>query len=123
MQNQQRMGFTLIEVLVVVLILGVLSVIALPSYLNSVYTARKGTANANARAIATAVQSRAITKSAYDTTLSDYATDLGGAIPMNPCTGTTSGYTIAATATTATITPQAGTGCGTWVPTTYAVTL
>ncbi len=30
----------------------------------------------------------------YDTSLADYAGDLGGVIPLNPCTDTTTGYTI-----------------------------
>ena len=121
---RNRKGFTLIELLVVVLILGILTAIALPSYLSSVNAGRMGAANTNARALATAVQSHAITNNAYDTTLTDYATDLGGAIPLNPCTGTTTGYTITSpTATTATVTAAVGTNCGTWTPSTFSLTL
>ncbi len=89
--SRNRKGFTLIELLVVVLILGVLTAIALPSYLSSVNASREGAANANARALASSVQAHAISNGAYDTTLSDYATDMGGSIPLNPCTGTTTG--------------------------------
>jgi prepilin-type N-terminal cleavage/methylation domain-containing protein len=119
----RRNGFTLIEVLVVLLILGILMNFALPSYITSVYASRMGIANANARAIATAMQSKALFSNAYDTTLADYATDMGGALPLNPCSGTTTGYTITATATTARIVATTGTNCGAWTPITFSLTL
>jgi type II secretory pathway pseudopilin PulG len=111
------------RILVVVLILGILTAIALPSYLTSVNGSREQAANANARALASAVQSRATITNSYDTSLADYISDMGGAIPINPCTGTATGYTISATAATATVTAQVGTACGTWTPATFSMNL
>jgi len=96
---------------------------SLPSYLTSVNGSKATTANSNARALASAVQSKAVSTNTYDTTLADYSTDLGGAIPINPCTGTATGYTISATAGTATVTAQSGTNCGIWTPATFSMNL
>ena len=114
-------GFTLVELLVVVLILETILSFAIPSYITSVYTARMGIANANARALATSAQSKGILAGAYDTTLANYAVDMGGTIPLNPCTGTRTGYTITTTGTSCKVVASAGTNCGSWTPTTFTI--
>ena len=122
-RSPQTNAFTLIELLVVLLILGILMYFALPAYITSVYSGRMGAANANARELATAVQSKGILNWSYDTTLADYATDMGGTLPLNPCTGTTTGYAITSTSTTATVAATVGSNCGTWTPLKFILTL
>ena len=119
--RRRSRGFTLVELLVVVLILETIISIALPSYISSVYSSRMGIANANARALATAAQGKAITAGSYDTTLADYAVDMGGQLPTNPCTGTNTGYTIVTTTNQCKINANVGTNCGSWAPTTFTL--
>jgi len=83
----------------------------------------QGAANTNARALATAVQAKAISAGKYDDKLSDYVYDMGGTIPINPCTGTATGYKLSKSATTAEVSAEAGTLCGTWTPMTFSLTL
>jgi type II secretory pathway pseudopilin PulG len=108
-------------VLVGLLIVGILTYVALPAYITEVITARQASANANARVFASAVQTKAIINGSYDTTIGDYATDLGGALPTNPCTGTTSGFSITDSGTACTVVASTGTNCGTWTPISYVL--
>ncbi|MDR3689728.1 MAG: prepilin-type N-terminal cleavage/methylation domain-containing protein [Fimbriimonas sp.] len=119
--HRHTRAFTLVEVLVVVLILLVLTYVALPAYITEVYIARQGSANANARQLASVVQAKAITIGSYDTTLTDYTTDMGGAIPNNPCTATTTGFGITISGNQCRVAASTGSSCGTWTPITYVL--
>ena len=96
--NNRRRGFTLVELLVVVLILATLMAVALPLYLSSVADSAKKTCRANMQSIANAAQAWKVKNRANDftgLTLSSLTPDLG-ATPVCPSGGT---YTTAITGT------------------------
>lgn len=102
-------GFTLVELMVAVAIIGVLSAIALPSYHDSVRKGRRGDAKGELMRLAQAEEKWRVSHTSYGT-----LTDIGGA-------AANSYYTFAVTANTAsaftiTGTPkndQANDSCGT----------
>ena len=82
-------------------------------------------ADTNARALATAVQAHAIETGSYNPVLADYAREMGGHVPINPCTGTRTGYGLTVTDKhrTAIVSAYAGSKCGKWTPMRFQLTL
>lgn len=81
-------------------------------------------ADTNARALATAVQMHMIETGTYNPVLSDYAKEMGGTLPINPCTGTRTGYglTVIDKHHSAIVAAFAGTKCGKWTPERFKLT-
>jgi type IV pilus assembly protein PilA len=88
-RNAQGKGFTLIEMLVVLLVLAILMAVALPLYLGALTKSEVQTCRANMWSIAEAEQAyRSRTSShVYTTVLTDLSGDLG-ATPTCPSGGT-----------------------------------
>lgn len=65
-----RRGFTLVELLVVVLILAILMAVALPLYLGAIASSERGAARANMQTIANANQSFKLQSGSFATNIS-----------------------------------------------------
>jgi len=82
-------------------------------------------ADKNAMALATVVQARAVATGKYDNNMGLYAKPLGGKYPVNPCTGTPTGYTmtVSGNGKSSVVAAVAGKNCGKWSPNEYHLKL
>ena len=93
MKDKKRRGFTLVELLVVLLILGVLVGLAVPRYMESQKAARARTFAGNVRQIVSALEAYRMDTignggpAQYPGTLSDLQTKYFTQEPINPYTG------------------------------------
>lgn len=105
-----RKGFTLLELLIVVVILGVLALIAAPTLLNAADQAKEGAVKANVSAAASSITSQFALHS--DKTAAQTATDVAAALNnnnKNPFTNAANPFATAANSGAGTVSLVAGT--------------
>ena len=104
-----RKGFTLLELLIVVVILGVLALIAAPTLLNAADQAKEGAVKANVSAAASSITSQFALHS--DKTSALVASDVADALNSNnknPFTNAANPFAIAANSGAGTVSLVAG---------------
>jgi len=89
-RRKQDAGFTLIELMIVMAIIGVLAVVAIPSYVGALKQAKEAVLKEDLHVLRTAIDSYTEDKQKAPQTLEDLITDgYLKAIPMDPITRST----------------------------------
>ncbi len=89
MIRKNTKGFSLIELMIVVVIIGILAAIAIPNYISMQNRAKEGSCKGNAHALQLAVEDFAVTNAGTYPALADIDATMfpGGVMPDNPFTG------------------------------------
>ncbi len=90
-------GFTLIELMIVVLVIGILAAIAIPKFQTSKGKAYASTLKADLRNLATAQEAYFYENSVYSLTTTDLKMSVSPAVTVTISTATASGWSASAT--------------------------
>lgn len=105
--NKMKKGFTLLELLIVVVILGVLALIAAPALLNASDKAKDAAVKQNIATAASTLAGKFATAGDTATAISETRTALSNLSAVNPVTGTGAAYSADDTAALGQVAVQA----------------
>ena len=116
MKSKLQRGFTLIELMIVVAIIGILAAIAIPNFTRFQAKSKQSEVKTNLKAIFTAAKSYFAERDNYGSTFNDigYASEPGGRYKFawNASTGGNTSISCTPGTATANTTLFTGTGCG-----------
>ncbi len=83
-RKKREEGFTLIELVIVIAIIGILMAIAIPNYMTARQAAAANATKANLKSLATAMELYMAENNTYPTTEDDLEDYFGGSLPKTP---------------------------------------
>jgi len=96
---------------------------ALNAYVSSTHAVAQSAANDVARTLSASIEAKVASGQFFESSATNYARELGGVLPKNPCAPDALGYDVKATSEAVVVTAQQGTDCGTWSPDVFRIAI
>ena len=122
-RDEIRRGFTVLELLVLVMMLGFLTSASVSRYLSETRQAGRTAANDGAQALATVIKEKVDRGERISEDAASYSADLGYVLNENPCAQSQKGYNIIKATDAVVVSAQEGSHCGGWSPNVFRISL